>query len=378
MKYLGKWLLKLNKRLYKKLTFLLILVLIPVMVIGYGKAAQEESGILTIALAQEGDDPMAQAVMEDLKENTNLIRFVFCDTPSVAKQMIRDGKADGAWIFAEDMEEKVYEFVQNPSRKNAFVRVIEQDDNIPMRLVREKLSGTVFGHCSAPFYLAHIRNNVPELDEMSDEELMSYYNNFAKDIDLFEFAYLESDSGAQDAQQANYLLTPVRGLLAVIIVLGGLAAAMYFIRDDRAGTFALVPQRNKAVVEFSCQMIAVVNVSLVALIAMLLAGLLGSLWRELPVLLLYAVTVSLFCMTVRRLCGKMTAVGVALPLLVVVMLVICPVFFDLGEVRMVQYIFPPTYYINAITSNRYLLLMAVYALILLTVYYLLGKVLRRR
>lgn len=378
MKHLGKWLLKLNKRLYKKLTFLLILVLIPVMVIGYGNAAQEESGILTIALAQEGDDPMAQAVMEDLKENTNLIRFVFCDTPSDAKQMIRDGKADGAWIFAEDMEEKVYEFVQNPSRKNAFVRVIEQDDNIPMRLVREKLSGTVFGYCSAPFYLAHIRNNVPELDEMSDEELMSYYNNFAKDIDLFEFAYLESDSGAQDAQQANYLLTPVRGLLAVIIVLGGLAAAMYFIHDDRAGTFALVPQRNKAMVEFSCQMIAVVNVSLVALIAMLLAGLLGSLWRELPVLLLYVVTVSLFCMTVRRLCGKMTAVGVALPLLVVVMLVICPVFFDLGEVRMVQYIFPPTYYINAITSNRYLLLMAVYALILLIVYYLLGKVLRRR
>lgn len=378
MKHLGKWLLKLNKRLYKKLTFLLILVLIPVMVIGYGNAAQEESGILTIALAQEGDDPMAQAVMEDLKENTNLIRFVFCDTPSDAKQMIRDGKADGAWIFAEDMEEKVYEFVQNPSRKNAFVRVIEQDDNIPMRLVREKLSGTVFGHCSAPFYLAHIRNNVPELDEMSDEELMSYYNNFAKDIDLFEFAYLESDSGAQDAQQANYLLTPVRGLLAVIIVLGGLAAAMYFIHDDRAGTFALVPQRNKAVVEFSCQMIAVVNVSLVVLIAMLLAGLAGNVVRELSVLLLYAVTVSLFCMTVRRLCGKMTAVGVALPLLVVVMLVICPVFFDLGEVRMVQYIFPPTYYINAITSNRYLLLMAVYALILLIVYYLLGKVPRRR
>lgn len=378
MKHLGKWLLKLNKRLYKKLTFLLILVLIPVMVIGYGNAAQEESGVLTIALAQEGEDAMAQAVMEDLKENTNLIRFVFCDTPSDAKQMIRDGKADGAWIFAEDMEEKVYEFVQNPSRKNAFVRVIEQDDNIPMRLVREKLSGTVFGHCSAQFYLAHIRNNVPELDEMSDEELMSYYNNFAKDIDLFEFSYLETEGGAQDALEANYLLAPVRGLLAVIIVLGGLAAAMYFIHDDRAGTFALVPQRSRAVVEFSCQMIAAVNVAAVALIAMLLSGLSGSFERELLVLGLYAVTVSLFCMTVRRLCGKMTAVGVALPLLVVVMLVVCPVFFDLGWLRALQYIFPPTYYINAVASNRYLLLMGAYALVLLTVYYLLGKVLRRR
>lgn len=373
-----KWLFLLNKRLYKKLTFLLILALIPALVMGYGLTAQEESGILTIALAQEGDDPMAEAVMQDLKENTNLLRFVFCDTPDSAQKMITDGKADAAWIFAEDMEALVYKFVQNQAKKNAFVQIIERSSTIPLKLAREKLSGTVFGHCSATFYLAYIRKNVPQLDDMSDAQLLEYYNNFTEDIDLFEFTYLDGANGSEDAENANYLLTPVRGMLAVIVVLGALAAAMYYIRDEQTGTFALVPQRRKASVEFSCQMIAVVNISAVVLIAMLLTGMAGTFGRELLISVLYAISTALFGMTVRRLCGSLAAVGTALPLLIVVMLVVCPVFFDLGALRALQYLFPPTYYINAVNSNYYLLLMAAYSLALLAVYTLSGKLLRRK
>ena len=378
MKRIGKWLLMMTKRLYKKLTFLLILLLIPALVLGYGVAARDESGVLTIALAQEGSDPMAQAVIADLMDDPSLIRFVLCETPDGAKAMVSDAKADAAWIFASDMTDKVCKFVQNPARKNSFVRVVEQEATIPLKLAREKLSGVVFGHCSPSFYLEHLRANVPELDNLSDEELLAFYDGFAEDIKLFEFAYLEGEGGAEDIQQANYLLTPIRGLLAVIVVLSGLAAAMYYIRDDRAGTFSLVPQRSKAAVEFGCQMIAVVNVAAVALIALIWAGLAVDLGRELLTLVLYALSVSAFCMTVRRLFQSLAAVGTALPLLIVVMLVVCPVFFDLGQLRALQYLFPPTYYINAAVSDRFLLLMAGYSLALLAVYTLSGKLLHRR
>lgn len=378
MKRMGFWLLMMTKRLYKKLTFLLILLLIPALILGYGVAARDESGVLTIALAQEGADPMAQAVIADLMDDSSLIRFVLCETPDGANAMVSDAKADAAWIFAADMTDKVCKFVQKPARRNAFVRVIEQEATIPLRLAREKLSGVVFGHCSPSFYLEYLRANVPELDKLSDEELLAFYDGFAEDIKLFEFAYLEGEGGAEDIQQANYLLTPVRGLLAVIVVLSGLAAAMYYIRDDRAGTFSLVPQRSRAAVEFSCQMIAVINVAAVALIALSFAGLAVSLGRELLMLVLYALAVSAFCMTVRRLCQSLAAVGTVLPLLIVVMLVVCPVFFDLGQLRSLQYLFPPTYYINAAVSDRFLLLMGAYSLVLLAVYTLSGKLLRRK
>ena len=376
--HFGKWLLMMTKRLYKKPTFLLILVLIPALVLGYGIAAREDSGVLTIALAQEGDDPMADAVIGDLMEENSLIRFVHCATAEEARLMVDGAKADGAWIFAEDMTEKVGKFVERPTQTNAFVTVIEQTDSIPIRLAREKLSGVVFGKNSAVFYVTYIREHAPELDVLSDEELMEFYHNFAKDITLFEFSYLEDAGGAEDAETANYLLTPVRGLLAVIVVLGGLAAAMYYIRDDRAGTFSLVPQRRKPLTEFACQMIAVVNIAVVALIALALSGLTKHWGREILLLLLYAVGVSLFCMTVRRLCGSLASVGTALPLLVVVMLVVCPVFFDLGALRSLQYLFPPTYYINGAVSTRFIWMLGAYDVSLLAISTLTGIVLRRK
>ena len=125
-------------------------------------------------------------------------------------------------------------------------------------------------------------------------------------------------------------------------------------------------------------MIAVVNVAAVALIALIWAGLAVDLGRELLTLVLYALSVSSFCMTVRRLFQSLAAVGTALPLLIVVMLVVCPVFFDLGQLRALQYLFPPTYYINAAVSDRFLLLMAGYSLALLAVYTLSGKLLHKR
>ncbi len=378
MKRLCKWFLLLNKRLYKKLSFILILLLIPALVFGFSNVAKEDSGVLTIALAQVGDDAMATGVIEDLMEERSLVRFLNCISPQEAKDMVAQGDADAAWIFPEDMESRVYRFVANPSRFNAFIQVVERDSTVPVILAREKLSGAMYANCSRAMFLSYIRNNVPELKDKTDAQLQTHYDAISVDGDFFRFSLMESPEASQEAREANYLLTPVRGLLAVVTVLSGLATAMYYIHDDRAGTFSWVPQRKKGAVEFTCQMICVLNVSAVTLIALCLSGLAASLGREVLALLLYAICTALFCMTVRRLCGKLAVLGTVLPLLIVVMLVVCPVFFDLGMLRSLQYIFPPTYYINAQYSDRYLLLMAVYGLVLWLICFLSGKLLHRK
>ena len=229
MKNMGKWFLLLNKRLYKKVTFLLILVLIPVLVMGYGAVAREESGVLTVALACEGEDPTATQIMQELKDDSNLIRFVICDDPQTARAMVNGQRADAAWIFEDELEEAIYRFALDPARKNAFVQIIEGESTIPLKLVREKLSGVLFARTSRAYYLDYLRQNVPEVKDATDEELLRYYDDFASEAKFFEFAYLDGEIREEDAQSASYLLSPVRGLLAVVIVLGGLAAAMYYV-----------------------------------------------------------------------------------------------------------------------------------------------------
>lgn len=378
MKNMEKWFLLLNKRLYKKVTFLLILVLIPVLVMGYGAVAREESGLFTVALACQTEDITARQLMQELKDGSDLVRFVICEDPETARAMVNGQRADAAWIFDGDLEEAIKRFAVDPSRKNAFVQIIEGESSVPLKLIREKLSGVVFSRSSKACFLDYLRKNVPGVAEATDEELLRYYDEFAAEATFFEFAYLDGEVKDETAQNSNYLLSPVRGLLAVVIVLGGLAAAMYYMQDEKMGTFSLVPQKRKALVEFGCQLIAVLNVAVVALAALAFAGITVALGRELVMLILYALSTALFCMTLRRICGSIGALGTLLPVLVVGMLVVCPVFFDLAALRYVQYLFPPTYYIHGANSDYYLTLQPIYIAALLGVYTLTGKLLHRR
>ena len=362
------WFWLLNKRLYKKTTFLLILLLIPLLVAGYSFSAQEDSGVMTIALAQEGIDPLAEQIIGELVSEPSLVRFVVCGSSEDAKNMIRDGKADAAWIFPQKMEQKVYRFIHSPNRFNAFIRVYEREDSIPLRLTREKLSGTVFRFCSRQFYLNYLRENVPQLADLPDDALLKHYDDFAKDSTLFDFAYLDGDGAAEDLADANYLTTPIRGLLAGIVVLAGLAAAMYYMHDSAAGTFSLVSEGRRPLMEFVCQLIAVVNTGIVMLLALMFAGLTEGIGKEILVLALYCLSVALFCMNLRQWCAKPGILGGLLPLLIVVMLVVCPVFFDFATIHGLQYLFPPTYYVNAIYSDSYLLLLLLYNFCLLGLY----------
>lgn len=371
-----KWCLLLTKRLYRKPAFLAILLLIPLLVVIYGMAARQNSGVLTVALAREDEDPVAVGVMHELAQSDGLILFRVCGSAEEAEALVRTGKADAAWIFAGKMEDKVCRFVNDPARRNAFVTVVERESTVPLMLAREKLSGAVFACCSEKMYLNWLRTNVPELADTSDETLLACYNRVSMDTELFSFATLDGD--APEDRETNYLLTPVRGLLAVVLVLCGLATAMYGIRDEQLGTFALVPEGKRGLVEFAGQMVSGIHGSAAVLIALAAAGLTASVGREAAVLLMYTLCVAVFSMTVRSLFGTLRSLGTALPLLIAVMLAVCPVFLDLGKLRAAQYLFPPTYYINGVSSDRDLLRMIAYTGVLLALRFLAGKLRKRR
>lgn len=372
MRNVLRWAVLLWKRLYKKPTFLLLLVMIPLLVFSYGLASQEESGVITIALASRSPqvEPLTRTVWQELQES-QLVLYVECESPEAATEMVRRGDAQTAWIFEEDLEHKIYDFIANRSRKNAFLTIIEPEDRVMLKLLREVLSGTLFPHCSRAQYLTYLRENAPELDALTDAQLLVYYENAGFTSDLFVMTDIEGNVTREEDLEADYLLSPVRGMLAVVVVLAGLATAMYYIRDVATGTFTLVPQRAKPLVELGCQLISIVNVLLVVLLSLALTGQRVSLGRELLTAGLYGLCVAAFSMMVRRLTGGIRGLGMVTPILVVVMLTICPVFFDLGFLRQAQLLLPPTYFVTGAYNGNYLWYMGLYTLAALAVCWLL-------
>lgn len=363
MRKLGMWFLLLTKRLYKKITFILILLLIPTLIFALGIAAQEDSGLIRVALAQEdASDALATEIIHDLASDSRLIYYVKCDTPEAAVSLVKHGKVDSAWIFQENLQEKIDTFARTKSEKDAFVRVVEREETVPLRISHEKLAGTLYRYCSESLYLQFTREEVPQLDSLSDEVMLSYYDGFFVNDNLFEFSYLDSSESTKDALNTGYLLTPIRGLLAIMVMLCGLATSMYFMQDDQRGSFAWIPQHKKSFVEFGYQMISILNVAIVMLLSLRLIGLTTSFLREVLMLLLFSVSCALFCMVLRQICGKIKVLGTLTPLLTVSMIAICPVFFDFKSTRGLQLLFPPTYYINAVHNKKFLLYMVIYCL----------------
>lgn len=375
MKRILVWCCLLCKRLYKKPTFLVLLAMIPLLVLGYGMSSREESGMLTIALASRTAqvEPLTQKVWQHLQQS-EVISYICCESPEEAAALVREGKANVAWVFEEDIEHKIYDFVARRTRANAFITILEPENRTMLKLVREVISGVMFPYCSEAVYLTYIRQNAPELAQLTDAQLLEYYRNAAFTDGLFEFTDIQGNVTQESDSQPSYLLAPVRGMLAVVVLLSGLATAMYYLHDMQQGTFAWMPQRRHFWVELGYQLISILNVLAVVLLALKLTGQLNPLTRELPAAGMFALCAAAFAMLVRRLSGGIRGLGMVTPILVVVMLVICPVFFDLGALRKLQLLLPPTYFVNASYQSSYLWQMGGYTLVLLVLCALFDRV----
>lgn len=355
MKRLLLWLWLLTKRLYKRPAFLILLLLIPGLCLCYNAAARQDSGAATLALAWEAPEELTEEIYGELSQS-ELLRFIRCETAAQAELLVRTGKADEAWIFPEDLAGHLDAFVRDP-RQDGFIRVLRREDSVLVGLAREKLSATLFPSVAKELYLHYLRG-LPGSEGLSDQALLDCYDRSIRADRLFTFR----DTG-EGAAGGNYLLSPLRGLLALVTVLGGAAAALVYSRDTRRGTFCWVRHPWGFLPELGSQAVCTLHLSAAAGLCLGLCGLSPGFFRELGAVLLYGICAGVFGMLLRRLTRTEGGLAAVLPVLTVAMLVLCPVFFDLGALHPVQLLLPPTYYINAGADPRWLGYMAVYTCI---------------
>lgn len=370
------WAALLTKRLYKKWTFLLLLALIPALVLGYGMVDKSDAGVLTIALScQDWEDEAAAEMVRSLQSGSQLIRFQVYPTEEAAEDAVKSARADAAWIFLEGTQERLEAFAHGFSNRDAFIRVVEREELVSTILAREKLSAAAYTQVGEALYLQYLRAKVPALDGVSQDEFLEYFRQVNLNGQLFAF-----DSQGQEAteQEASYLTAPVRGLLAVVVVLSGLAGVMYHQQDKAAGTFAHVPENRGFLLEMGCHLLILTNVLAVAEVALILTGDTRSFWPESGAFVVFLFCCLGFSMFLSTLLSHRNAMAVALPVIAVAMLAVCPIFFDLGFLRRFQLLFPPTYFLRGLYQPRYLLWGMLYGCVTLLSTFALRKIVGNR
>lgn len=345
--------LLLNKRLLKKYSFLVILAMIPVLAAGLFLAAGEDSGVLHIMLCAEDEtDDLAKQVIGELTGEKSILRYSAASSADMAYQAVCEGEADAAWIFAEGFTESVEDYVSDSGETEFLVTVVEREDTVFLQLARERLYSALYPYLSYALFKNYITVDLSV--GVSEEELKAEYRVAEVDGGIFGFSYRNREDQADTEAETNYLLTPLRGLLALAVLFCGLAASLYYEQDKEKRLFLLMPAGTGILFPYLYHLPAVIDGAIAALAAFFITGIWISPERELVLMALYCAACTGFSNLVRKICGTIQRLGACIPLLMLAMTVLCPVFISLKGFRMIQQLFPPFYYLQSVHNVGYI------------------------
>ncbi|MBQ7475678.1 MAG: hypothetical protein IJS78_07160 [Clostridia bacterium] len=355
------WFLLLEKRLFKKAGYIVLLVAVPLVALVMSLVATRSDGAFKVALyCADRGDPISSAMYEKLVSDNDLVGFREAASREDARELVETGIADTAWIIEGGVKEKLKEYVSGKDPSGPIFTVYVREQTPVGSLAREKLSSVVSRDLMKEAMKEAIRNDFEYLGIPDEKTLDRYYDEAVGKEDILQFAYADSDAPAGDAD-VNYLLLPVRGILSVMTVLCGLATALYYRRDtaDRVVT----PTRGALsfVNEAGYILTGTLPAAAVSGISLAVAGVTADPFREIVSLLVFSVTSSLFCTLIMKLTFSEKVLAVLTPEIVIALVAISPVFFDLSMLKPLQMTTPTYYYLMGIHSSSHLALAAAYA-----------------
>lgn len=366
------WFLMYTKRLLKKPAFLILLLLIPTFLPLISVMMKGESGILTIALVNENKNETAEKIIGKLTDKESIINYKICNTKDEAVQMVKNKTADGAWIFAKNIREKTDKYAVS---KIPFVEVIEREENISLKISRELLYGALYNGISYSLYKNYVYENILPKDQISEEELEYYYYVSVNTEGIVEIKKLDSE---EKTQSSNLLVTPVRGILSLMVIICQLAAVMFYLKDRSEGKFDWLSENKRIIPAFGSLLSAGLLAGITAVISFFVSKMSLKPDKEIISMLLFILASTGFSLVLCCVFKSPAKLGAAVPGIIIIMLALSPVFFSFKELRLVRILIPTHYYLYSLYNQDYYLYFIYYTASVYLLAFLLNVFLRKR
>lgn len=363
------WYLMFLKRLLCKISFIVLLCLIPVITLLGNTSMSEDSGVLTIALSAEDDDELSMKIINKLTEKDSILLFKKYSDNAVTA--VEKHEADAAWIFKSDLSERIDKYTSKKSLA-PFVDIYEREDSTPLKISHEVLYEALYESISYSLYGNYVKKEL--VPNISEDELQKFYDSERLN-DIIKITQLNSP---ESKKVSNYLTAPLRGFLALLIVLCALAAAMYFLEDNSCGKYDKLPCKKRIIPAFALCLASVTLSSAAVFAALSISGIASNFARELLTLVLFdfsAVGFALFFCTVFRSPAKL---GACIPGIIIVMLVLSPIFFNFQILKPIRLLLPTFYYIYSVKDTAYIFYMIIYIISVYTAVFTINSVVKHR
>ncbi len=360
------WYYALLKRLIKRPGFLMLLLLIPVLTVIFIKASGEERGFISIAIVNEDQTRESEEIVKRLETDNKIAVVTRVHSQSEAMEEVRSGRVDTAWIILPNLKVRAQKIAAGGEEKLA--RIYMAEDNTFLRASREKLLAVLYPVMSYELYASKAGELPLDNEYKTPEFLAETYNSFHFDS-MVDFGFIDS---LQTEPPSDYLIAPLRGLLGAVMLLCGMAAALYFAADERKGTYNSLASEKRALVLYGQSLAALTLCAIFMSAAIALSGSYTTLWRESIMMIAFTAASAGFCSLIAAALRTEQRLAAAIPMVLIAALALCPVFFDFKILKPIQMLLPLYHYLYGINNPYYavnlLLLAAATALMSFAIY----------
>lgn len=350
--------LLLTKRNFKKLSFIFILLLIPAVTLVASFMTKEEGTVMNIGYVCDGTpDVSTLKVLERLEQEDSMMSFYAFGGEDDGRASLESGDTDVLWIFPEDIEEAVKMHVSGEAHE--VVRILQRKDDALSQMAREKLFCIIYPLVARAVFDNYMTNSLPVGHRITEAQLDKYYAYKGISGDIVKTVTVDSSGIAQESSE-SFLLSPIKGMLAVIVMLSGLAAALYTLSDSERGVLAVLSPAKRTVFCITSILSAVLPASVAVAMALLCTdGKAADLLRLLP----FATACISLGLLLMGICRTTGALGGVIPVFTLLSLIFSPIFFNVNTLKWVQVLFPTYHYLYSVGDGIYLLYLAVYTLL---------------
>ena len=357
MKRMGMWILLMTKRLMKKPSFIIILVLLPVILVMYRFIITEDDGTIRACVyVPEGSEAFTAKLADNLADAEFSARFYLVDSEDDLYSDVIAGRAEVGYILPKDLKERFL-----TKNWDSAVRMVVSDTSQMAPFVNEFVTVVIYTDMMEE-YIADYLVNRSGL-ELSDEEIRPIIReNLLKQADsgsLFDIAYRDyyknEEVSREEVMDENYLMKPIRGTVALFVLLAGLAGLVFWFQDNAEGRFKVMSHEKRPVINYGSLLLPTALSAIVGMVCILIAGLCENIFLELLTMLLYVIFVTGVCEIIRVIVPSVNAVCAAIPILAIASYLCCPILIDMKKVLpVVSYlrkILPPDYYLETFNGT---------------------------
>lgn len=369
MKKILTWILLFQKRILKKPMFQITILLIPILLFLLFTFNKSSDSLVRVALIS-GNDEYSQNFVKDLLDSSNhVISYYQCYDESQMRKDVLTGKAECGYIMPDDMPRKIAQF--SSKKKQGIITAIVKKESISTKIVNEIIYGRLFSERAYPVLKDFINEKQP--DRLTSAEYEKMYDAFSKYLIeplMFSFEYADgskNDLLNNDDSSHNYYMLPVRGILSVLILVSSMSGVLMLSNDDRKNTWGFIRLSKRPAFNYFYIFMSILPIAICSLAAIFITGISTNVLNEIRLMVLYTLLLTGFSSLLKALIKNIYVLCSLIPVTVLLSLIICPVFIDIGSIvpqaRFVRLFLPTNYYLDSIYSGPTQLKMFILAIL---------------